>query len=59
MSVGSTFGPLKEDKKHGKSKSKGRSTSSAPGIPRHVQKELGTVYKLKHFKQMISKSKLS
>ncbi|XP_062851748.1 NHS-like protein 3 isoform X2 [Trichomycterus rosablanca] len=37
---GSSFGPLKEDRKHGK-RSKVRSMGVAPGIPRHVQKELG------------------
>ncbi|XP_076829998.1 uncharacterized protein LOC143475985 isoform X2 [Brachyhypopomus gauderio] len=35
----STFRPLNEDKKQGKSKKKNRST--VVGIPRHVQKELG------------------
>ncbi|KAF4089851.1 hypothetical protein AMELA_G00043020 [Ameiurus melas] len=38
---GSTFRPLKEDRKHGKSKSKGRKAGMVTGIPRHVQRELG------------------
>ncbi|KAI5108352.1 hypothetical protein C0J45_1946, partial [Silurus meridionalis] len=38
---GSTFRPLKEDKKHGKSKSRGKKMGMFKGIPRHVQKELG------------------
>ncbi|XP_017318845.1 uncharacterized protein KIAA1522 homolog [Ictalurus punctatus] len=38
---GSTFRPLKEDKKHGKSKSKGKKAGMVTGIPRHVQRELG------------------
>ncbi|XP_060781084.1 uncharacterized protein KIAA1522 homolog [Neoarius graeffei] len=38
---GSTFRPLKDDKKRGKSKSKGKKAGTVTGIPRHVQKELG------------------
>ncbi|GAA6081225.1 uncharacterized protein KIAA1522 [Tachysurus ichikawai] len=37
---GSTFRPLKEDKKHGKGKSK-KKAGMVTGIPRHIQKELG------------------
>ncbi|MCI4376911.1 hypothetical protein PGIGA_G00193900 [Pangasianodon gigas] len=37
----STFRPLKEDRKHKKSKSKGKKAGMVKGIPRHVQKELG------------------
>ncbi|KAK1791311.1 hypothetical protein P4O66_013325, partial [Electrophorus voltai] len=37
----STFRPLNEDKKQGKSKSKRKNRSTVVGIPRHVQKELG------------------
>ncbi|XP_036418039.1 uncharacterized protein KIAA1522 isoform X2 [Colossoma macropomum] len=37
----STFRPLKQDKKPGKSRSKGKHRSTVTGIPRHVQKELG------------------
>ncbi|KAK3554830.1 hypothetical protein QTP70_034848, partial [Hemibagrus guttatus] len=37
---GSTFRPLKEDKKHGKGKSK-KKAGMATRIPRHIQKELG------------------
>ncbi|KAL7889170.1 hypothetical protein AOLI_G00014280 [Acnodon oligacanthus] len=38
---GSTFRPLKQDKKPGKSRSKGKHRGTVTGIPRHVQKELG------------------
>ncbi|XP_027022637.2 uncharacterized protein KIAA1522 [Tachysurus fulvidraco] len=37
---GSSFRPLKEDKKHGKGKSK-KKAGMFTGIPRHIQKELG------------------
>ncbi|KAK2853185.1 hypothetical protein Q7C36_008386 [Tachysurus vachellii] len=37
---GSTFRPLKEDKKHGKGRSK-KKAGIFTGIPRHIQKELG------------------
>ncbi|XP_053358002.1 uncharacterized protein KIAA1522 homolog [Clarias gariepinus] len=37
----STFRPLKEDRKHGRNKQKGKRVGLATGIPRHVQKELG------------------
>ncbi|XP_049337025.1 uncharacterized protein KIAA1522 homolog isoform X1 [Astyanax mexicanus] len=37
----STFRPLTQDRKEGKSKSKARHRSTVPGIPRHVQRELG------------------
>ncbi|KAF5890667.1 uncharacterized protein DAT39_019631 [Clarias magur] len=37
----STFRPLKEDRKHGRTKQKGKRAGLVTGIPRHVQKELG------------------
>lgn len=50
--IASTFRPLKQERKHGKSRSKGRQRSTVTGIPRHVQKELG-IFHYSFFKQTL------